>query len=563
PYVEGQGLAGVVAAGRKPVWIEKVAECLGLLGGDIESNLGVGSGFAFPVMAHGRVKAVLEFFSPHTFEHDDQLLDVIAHIGTQLGRMSERRQSQSQLQLMQFAIEHAGEAVYWVSDERRFVYTNRAAGLMLGYTKEEFLTMSVPDIDKWFPAEEVRKVWELHKRGESKTFQTLHQAKDGRAIPVELTTSRVSFDGQEYSCSFVRDISERKRTEKELKRAKEDAEAANSAKSEFLANMSHEIRTPMNGIIGMTDLALDTELTAEQREYLGMVKSSAEGLLTLINDILDFSKIEAGKLDLNAIDFHLRDNIDDAMKSLALRCHQKGLELACYVMPEVPDVLIGDPGRLRQILFNLAGNALKFTNKGEVVLTVQVESHDVDGALLHFSLADTGIGIPAEKQKVIFEAFSQADGSISRRYGGTGLGLAISSSLVRMMTGRIWVESEPGAGSTFHFTARFGVRKDRALSAIARQDSRLRDLRVLVVDDNATNLRILKGILTNWKLRPVVVQSGREALLKMSEASAAGDPFSLVLLDAQMPEMDGFTLAERISENSVHAGSTIMMLSSS
>ena len=388
---------------------------------------------------------------------------------------------------------------------------------------------------------------------------------DGRTVEyysAPITSREGDYYGRVW---YFRDITVHRQTEETLRRAKEAAEAAEAAdraKSAFLANMSHEIRTPMNGVIGMTELALETELTAEQREYLETVKTSADALLTLLNDILDFSKIEAGKLDLELMPFRLRDCLGHTLKTLALHAHQKELELTYHVQPAVPDALIGDPGRLRQIFVNLVGNAIKFTKQGEVVVDVAAASRTEDDIVLHVAVSDTGVGIPADKQRLIFEPFTQADGSTTRQYGGSGLGLAITAKLVQLMAGRLWVESAVGTGSTFHVTARVGVDHGVSAESVPMDAVDVRALPVLVVDDNATNRRILVELLSHWQMQPVAVANGAAALAALYQARAAGTPFPLVLLDAHMPELDGFALAAQIMQHAGWAEATIMMLTS-
>ncbi len=458
-------------------------------------------------------------------------------------------------------VENILESILVVDQNAAITYAGPSAPQVLGYTPEELLGQNVLDL--------------VHPEDQERTRALFTQILENPRAPIrgdcqwrhkqgwrwyDFTAQNLLLDANIGGVLITsRDVTERKQVMAELQQAKEAADAANRAKSEFLANMSHEIRTPINGILGMTELALDTDLTPEQREYLVMAKQSGEALLDVINDILDFSKIESGKLDLECIDFVLADCLAQEMNAMALRAHSKGLELAYRIAPEVPVRLAGDPGRLRQIILNLVNNAIKFTERGEVVVYVDQESSHERSVELHFRVVDTGIGIAADKQSLLFQAFTQADTSISRKFGGTGLGLAICARLVGLMGGRIWVESREGLGSTFHFTTSFDM-----VSPLPPEPAPvdLRQVPILIVDDNATNRQILSEYAAGWGMRPQSVENSEAALEALRLAHCTGAAFQVLLIDRRMPGIDGFTLAERIQGDPELAGPIIMMLTS-
>lgn len=448
--------------------------------------------------------------------------------------------------------------VEWVNDA--FVrITGYELREVVGKPPAEFLHGAKTD------EESLQEIDNALRNQHSLNQEILQYRKDGRTYWASTSLTPVLDDSGLLTrwIAIFSDATRRRQAQESLEAAKEAAEAASRTKSEFLANMSHEIRTPMNAIIGMTELALGTELTAEQREYLLTVKQSSDALLRLLNDVLDLSKIEAGKLQIEWVPFRLPELLHETMKALSVRAAKKGLETAWRFPPDGPEQLVGDPIRLRQILFNLVGNAIKFTKKGEVVVTVDPQWQTETEVALHFAVADTGIGIPADRLQQIFEAFTQVDSSTSRRFGGTGLGLTISSQLIDLMGGRIWVQSKVGKGSTFHFSLRFGLPETQEPPDEPPSRGHLAGKSVLVVDDNATNRRILKECLQNWGMQPTAALNGRSALAELQRAAAEGRPFSLVLLDAAMPKMDGFELARQIQSGTKAPLPTVMMLSSS
>jgi two-component system, sensor histidine kinase and response regulator len=486
-------------------------------------------------------------------------------------------------QLLDAFLEHIPEAVYFKDIESRFVraslMTAKHSGFadasqLLGKTdsdlfasghalealadEKEIIRTGMPLLGK-----EEEEAWEDGRRAWALTNKVPLRDRRGHIIG----TMGISHDITERKLAeqeLARKAEELARTNETLEQLAKAAEAASRAKGDFLANMSHEIRTPLNGVIGMTELALETELTREQREYLETVRFSAESLLGIINDILDYSKIEAGKVELEAVDFDLRECLETTLKTLALRADEKGIELLCDVRPNVPEVLRGDPNRLRQVMVNLVGNAIKFTHEGEVALKVETEGRRDGRYQLHFIVSDTGVGIPKDKLESVFESFSQADTSTTRQYGGTGLGLTICRRLVGLMNGRIWVESELGKGSSFHLTVDLEQGEDVAVSGFSAhaQHGVLKGTSVLVVDDNRTNRRILEGLLTNWGMKPALASDGESALAALQIAREEGHPFQLILADMHMPKMDGFSLIERVERDPNSKTPAIMMLTS-
>jgi two-component system, sensor histidine kinase and response regulator len=584
-FAPGRGLPGRVWVGGEPVWIPDVVADDNFPRAPYADQAGLHAAIGFPLLRGGEVFAVMEFFSRETREPDNDVLSMLATVGNQVGMFVDGKLAQEELdRFFTLSLDLLAIANF----EGYFLRLNPAWEQVLGIPREELLSRPWLDFVHPDDREATVQAKTVLENTSLLAFENRYRCADGTYKWLQWAVVPYPELGTLYGCA--RDVTGTKTADAELRRyasemeaakqeqeqnaarlaqlvselevAKARAEDATVAKGEFLANMSHEIRTPLNAIIGMTELALGTTLTSDQREYLSTVKQSGEALLALINDILDFSKVEARRLSLEHVTFSARDTIEDAVKLLAPRAHLKGLELACHVHPEVPDTLVGDPGRLRQILVNLVGNAVKFTEHGEVFVDVARQSSIGQDVSIRFTVTDTGIGIPIEKQKDIFGAFVQADASTTRRYGGTGLGLAISSHLIGLMGGRIGVDSQEGRGSRFHFVAHFRVPGDQPVGRPPAFKATFENLRVLVVDDNATNRTIAEEMLTSWRMRPTTVANAAATLEALNEAANAGKPFELVLTDWMMPDVDGFGLARAVRADKRFATLPLILLSS-
>lgn len=473
----------------------------------------------------------------------------------------QRRRSEEALRFTQFSVDNALDPVFWVAPNAGLLYVNEATCRISGYTLQELHAMSVLDIVPDLRDGAWQPFWDSMRKDHDRILEATYLAKGGQLIPIELTATLFTFEGQELLCVSCRDITQRKETLAELSAARDVALESVRLKSQFLANMSHEIRTPMNGVIGMADLMGHTNLDRDQREYIDTIRTSADLLLNIINDILDTAKIESGLLRFETSDFNLNEVIEGTMDIVGGGARNKGLELAAYVQGTVYPHLRGDAGRLRQVLTNIVSNAVKFTDHGEVVLTVTVLSESPAQLQLCFEIRDSGIGIADNIRSKIFDPFIQADSSETRKYNGTGLGLAICSQIVEALGGTIGVESEPGKGSTFWFNLTF-KKQTSPLESSALEVAFPPDLRVLVVDDNSTNREILKLQLANLRLRPTGVGGGKEALELLRVENSGKDPFQCAVLDGQMPGMDGLELARHIKADPTTAATRLILLSS-
>jgi PAS domain S-box-containing protein len=557
-FSPGVGLPGRVWSSRQPEWILRTEDDPNFPRAAAARREGLKTGLAFPVMLDSEVLAILEFFSDEEQRPDPKLLETFEALGKQIGQFVKRARADEILDRF-FTL--SLDLLCISGFDGVFRRLNPAWERTLGWTVEDLTTH--PFLDFIHPDDQSATLDEMEKltTGHHSTiaFENRYRTKDGGYRWLMWTA--VPFSSDQLIYATARDVTERRQMEQQLRHLRESAEAASAAKSEFLARMSHEIRTPMNAIIGMADLLWESQLNPEQREYVRIFRRAGNNLLDLINDVLDLSKIEAGGMEIANTEFDVSDVIERSLEIAAVPAHEKGLELVSHIAPDVPLDLIGDPLRLRQVLLNLLGNAVKFTERGEVVLRLECSRESPAANRLVFSVSDTGIGIPHEKQGLIFENFAQADTSTTRTHGGTGLGLAISKRLVGLMGGNLTVESEPGQGSTFRFALDFAVgSKPQRTPGAAVVD--LKGLRTLIVDDNATNRMILRQTLDSWGAEVQEARDGHDAIIQIERAHQDHNPYGLVLLDCRMPGMDGFGVAEHIRSHSSAIGAVLLMLTS-
>ncbi|MDT7043444.1 ammonium transporter [Candidatus Nitronereus thalassa] len=572
-FLPGVGLPGRVLSTFQATWIADVTQDSNFPRAIMAKGIGVKGAFAFPIIVGNTVMAVLEFFSERAEKPNSRLLEVMVAIGTQLGRVIERKKGEERFRNI-FVNSNDGIFVFDLLADQ-IVEANVKAADILGYSEVD-LSEQRPSTIFANELESFRAfLRDIKVEGRGWTDKLKFTTKSGEKIPTEISASKMVVDGRQCVIAMVRDISDRINTwallteaaerleeqNKELVEARDRALELARLKSEFLATMSHEIRTPMNGVIGMTGLLLETELTVEQRRFAETVRQSGEGLLAVINDILDFSKIEAGKMDFECIDFDLRVAVEETLELIAEKASKKKLELVALVFADVPTAVQGDPGRLRQVLLNLIGNAIKFTEAGDVTIQVLcLEDNDQD-VLVRIQIADTGVGISSEAQSRLFQAFSQADSSTTRKFGGTGLGLAICKQLVERMGGEIGVESTPGEGSLFWFTARF-TKQSKEHQSLSRALKDLSGIRVCGVDDHPTNRVLLAQYCEDWGMESVNVATPGEALRVMQGAALRGDSYDVAILDMEMPEMNGLTLAQTLKADPMTASVKLILLTS-